>query len=65
MSRKKREDWETNRDVSLRPRSGKFVCGGCDAYLVRDNGICENCGWHSPKTCVTKKNLGPKNQEEV
>lgn len=60
MSRKKREDWETNRDISLRPRSGKFWCGGCDVNLVEDNGTCEYCGWHSPKICVTKKILVQK-----
>lgn len=42
--RNEKKLWETNRERKLKPKTGKFWCWGCDAYLVGEWEKCPNCG---------------------
>lgn len=40
----KNKDPISNRDKKLEPKSGKFWCRKCDAYLTFENTKCKRCG---------------------
>jgi len=44
MARKDRHIYDTNRDISRRPKSSKGWCWGCDRCMVRDGQKCPVCG---------------------
>lgn len=42
--KKRKKNWETNRDTARKPRIGKFWCDRCDGYLVGPGTKCPRCG---------------------
>jgi ribosomal protein L40E len=43
--RKKREDWDSNRDIAKKAKLGTFWCWGCDAQIVGEYEKCPRCGY--------------------
>ena len=47
MSKKQKEEWETNRDFGRRPKHARFWCWKCDHCLVGLWEKCKYCGYRN------------------